>query len=54
LKNLSSQFTNYSIIACFIILIILMVMGVVASTAGGASGSGANATEELSTGGLLV
>jgi magnesium-transporting ATPase (P-type) len=32
LKNLGSQFTNYSLIACFIIFLILITMSVVSST----------------------
>jgi len=50
LKNLGSQFTNYSLIACFIIFVILITMGVVSSTTGSKS---VKASESQSVAGRL-
>jgi Ca2+-transporting ATPase len=48
---LAGAFTNYSIIACIVILVVLMTMGVVASTI---NPDTIDASETLSVGGLIV
>ena len=57
LKNLGSQFTYYSLIACFVILVLLLTMGVLASTTFNEDGDDAKDASNVnrpSIGGKLV